>query len=64
MCRITLYSLNKDDDTHIPNLIAMNLQVHSFFLSSFAVKPACAGETCKMASRKNIKQLKIISVCK
>ena len=35
MCRITLYSLNKDDDTHIPNLIAMNLRVHSFFLPSF-----------------------------
>lgn len=26
MCRITLYSLNKDDDTHIPNLIAINLK--------------------------------------
>lgn len=38
MCRITLYSLNKDDDTHIPNLIAMNLRVHSFFLPSFSVE--------------------------
>ena len=40
MCRITLYSLNKDDDTHIPNLIAMNLRVHSFFLRILASAPS------------------------
>ena len=38
MCRITLYSLNKDDDTHIPNLIAINLKEKfiAFFCISYS----------------------------
>ena len=55
ICKITLYSLNKDDDTHIPNLIAMNQKWKTQFIAFFyAIKTVIKQKTIDNNYPKNL----------